>query len=429
MARRAAWRIQGGNSGGVVASIMFAPCGMKTEPNTIQPPQLQDGTVADLLQLFLSEGPNNFIPQIMTIMFNQAMIAERSHAIGAQLYQRTDERKGYANGTKHKSIRGQFGDIDLAVPKARGMKFYPQCIEQGRRCDRALAMAIATAYFKGVSTRKVSQIFETVFGVNVSSSDVSRCAAEMDNEFAVWRERPLELFIYLYLDARYENVRIDGVVRKVAVLSAIGVGPDGKRSLLGISVKISEAEIHWREFLAGLLKRGLHGVRLIVSDDHPGLKAAAGTVLPYAPLQRCQCHFQRNAYHHAPTAALREDTPKRLRAIFNAPDKDAAMRLLSSWTAELYQKNSYKEFASWLESNVPECLNVFAMPEDHRKKLRTTNPIERFNRELKRRTRVVCVFPNTESLLRLVTSVAVDTDDDWQSSRVPYMKTDIKKTN
>jgi transposase-like protein len=270
-------------------------------------------------------------------------------------------------------------------------------------------------YVQGVSTRKVSAILEKMCGLKVSSTQVSNAAKQLDEELEKWRARPLGSIPFLQLDARYEKVRQDGVVRSCAVLIATGIMDDGKRTVLGVSVSLSEAEVHWREFLLSLKSRGMHGVRLITSDDHTGLKAALNSVYPSIPWQRCQVHLQRNATAYVPKVAMREEVARDIRTIFNAPDKAEAERFLEI-AVEKYSKTASK-LSGWLEQNIPEGLTVFSLPENQRKRLRSTNMVERLNREIKRRTRVAGLFPNEASLLRLVTAILVETSEEWETGK------------
>ncbi len=273
------------------------------------------------------------------------------------------------------------------------------------------------------STRKVSEVVERLFEVEVSSALVSKAAAQLDEVLAQWRERPLsQAYVYLYLDARYEQVRVDGRVRDMAVLVAIGVREDGKREVLGVSVSFSEHEVHWRAFLQGLLKRGLRGVRLIISDDHAGLRAARKAVFGGIPWQRCQFHLQQNAQAYVPSKAMQKEVAGRIRAIFQAPDRATAERYLAEAMAD-YQKRVPK-LAAWMETNLPEGLTVFDFPKAHWRRIRTTNMVERLHREIRRRTRVVSIFPNEASCLRLITALLMKTSETWVTGRVYLSMTD-----
>jgi transposase-like protein len=278
-----------------------------------------------------------------------------------------------------------------------------------------MTLAVAEMYVKGVSTRKVTAVVEKLCGLEVTSTQVSRAAAELDEQLSAWRNRPLGEITYLILDARYEKVRHGGAVVPCAVLTAIGVTPDGKRSILGCSVAMSEAEPHWRKFLESLLARGMRGVKLVVSDDHAGLKAARSATLSGIPWQRCQFHTIRNAMAHAPKVSMRAEISQDLKRVFDADDDQEATRRLRQMTAR-YQKSA-PTLANWLEENVPEALTVLGCPPPHRRRLRTTNGLERLNKEIKRRTRVATLFPNEASLLRLVSAVLSEISDEWETQR------------
>jgi transposase-like protein len=270
-------------------------------------------------------------------------------------------------------------------------------------------------YVQGVSTRKVTAITQELCGMNVSSSQVSRVAALLDEELAAWRNRPLGEYRDLFVDARYEKVRHGGQVTSCALLSAVGVGTDGKRSVLGTSVSLSEAEVHWREFFSSLRERGLFGLTMISSDDHQGLKAARQAVFPGVPWQRCQFHLQRNAQRYVPRLEMREEVATCIRSIFNAPDQFEAERLLAK-AIDTYHEPAPK-LASWMEENLPEGFSVFALETKHRRRLRTINLLERLNRELKRRTRVASLFPNEASLLRLASAILAEISEEWETGR------------
>jgi transposase-like protein len=271
-------------------------------------------------------------------------------------------------------------------------------------------------YIQGVSTRKVTRVLEELCGLQITSSQVSQATALLDQELDQWRTRPLGHFPCLILDARYEKVRINGTVRSCAVLIALGVDAQGKRTVLGVSAKLSEAEVHWRDFLATLQERGLHGLEFIVSDHHAGLRAALTARLPGIPWQRCQFHFQQNAMAHVPKIHMREEVAQDIRSIFNSSDLPQAQRRLQE-VVQKYQPLAPK-LAAWIEANAPEALTVFLRPEAQRKKLRTTNCLERLNREIKRRTRVATLFPNEKSLERLVSALLSEISDEWESENL-----------
>ncbi len=372
-------------------------------------------TALDRIVELLAEHGFDGMAQAMTVLLNEAMKLERTHALGAAPYQRTEARKGYANGFKPKTLHTRMGPIAVEVPQARGVEFYPSASEKGVRSERALKLAVAEMYVQGVSTRKVAAITEKLCGLEVTSSQVSRAAQALDEELQAWRSRPLGETPYLILDARYEHVRHGGQVVSCAVLVAIGIDTQGKRSILGVSVSLSEAEAHWRDFLAGLQARGLHGVRLVTSDAHAGLKEALAARLTGVPWQRCQFHLVENAMAYVPRPGMRKEVVASIRAVFDAPDRDEAQRQLD--LAVKRYRSKAPRLAEWLEQNVPEGLAVFGLPPSHRRRLRTSNMLERLNKELKRRTRVAGLFPNEASARRLVSAVAMEISEDWETGR------------
>lgn len=381
----------------------------------------QGKVIAALMEQLIQTGPEG-MAEAFTALFNLAMRMERDQHLGASPYERTDGRRGYANGYKPKKVDTPAGTVTVAVPKSRDCDepFFPQSLERGRRSSRAIMLAIAEMYVQGVSTRDAAKVMKEFGLESLSSTQVSRAAAMLDDELEAWRTRRLDPVKYLILDARYEKVRDGGIVRDAAILSAIGVGPNGRRRLLGVSAALSEAEVHWRDFLNDLVDRGMRGVEFIVSDDHAGLRAARRAVLSGATWQRCQFHLAQNAIHHAPTLAIRKRIGEELRAIWNARDLKTAEAELAA-LAESYRKAAPK-LAEWLEANVPEGLAVFTLPKEHRRRMRTSNPIERaVQQEIKRRTKKVRVFPNEASLLRLVTAVLAEIDEDWATTDRVYI--------
>ena len=298
--------------------------------------------------------------------------------------------------------------------------FYPSCLEKGIRSERALRVSLAEMYVQGVSTRKVASIVEEMCGFGVTSSQVSRAAAELDKEFDAWRNRALGAYPYVFFDARYESIRHGGCVVDCAVLVAIGVTAQGKREVLGVCVSLSEAEANWREFFKSLQARGLHGIELIISDDHAGMKAARKAVFPGIPWQRCQFHLQQNAQAYVPRKDMKKKVAAGIRSIFNAPDKQEAQRLLGK-TAAAWQKEA-PALSAWMEKNIPDGFTVFDFPEPHQKRLRTSNVCERLNKEIKRRTRVATLFPNEASCLRLVTAIAIEVSESWVTGKAYLTK-------
>jgi len=352
------------------------------------------------------------IPEMLRVLINQVMQAERSNYLQAGEYERTEERIGHANGYKPKTVRTRMGEITFAVPQVREGGFYPSALEKGLRSERALVATLAEMYVQGVSTRKVKAITEELCGIEISSMQVSRATAQLDEVLQEWRERSLGEITYLYVDARYEKVRQAGPVRDAAVLVATGITPQGERQVLGVSVSLSEHEAHWKAFLKGLKDRGLNGVKLVVSDDHGGLGAARRAVFGSVPWQRCQFHLQQNAGAYVPKQAMRMEVAADIRSMFNAPDRKTAEEYLHA--AIQKYAISAPRLSAWLEDNLSEGFSVFDFPLEHRRTIRTTNSLERVNKEIRRRTRVVGVFPNEASCLRLVSAILMEISEEWQ---------------
>lgn len=368
------------------------------------------------IQLLLERGLEG-LPDGIAMLLNLAMRHEREKVLSAAPYERSETRRGHANGFKDRTLRTRMGELDLRVPQVRGeVSFYPSVLERGQRSERALAAAVAEMYVNGVSTRKVKAVMEQLCGFEVSSAQVSEAARSLDGELGKWRDRPVGCVPALVLDAMYEKVRIDGNVVSCATLIATGVLADGRRTVLGVSVSLSEAEVHWRGFLEGLKARGLHGLRLVVSDDHVGLKAGVRAAFGTIPWQRCQTHLQRNAQGYITKTEFRGPVAADIRAIFNAPDRAEAQRLLEIAVAK-YEKTQAK-LAAWMDANIPDGLTVFALPAHCRRRLRTSNMNEMLNRQVRRRTRVATLFPNEAALLRLVSAVLMEISEEWETGKV-----------
>ena len=360
----------------------------------------------------LTERGLEAVPEMMRVLINQAMQVERSKYLQADEYERTEERKGHANGYKPKTVRTRMGEITFAVPQVREGGFYPSALEKGLRSERALTITLAEMYVQGVSTRRVKIITEQLCGVEISATQVSRATAQLDEILQEWRERPLGEIAYLYVDARYEKVREAGQVRDAAVLVASGITPEGERQILGVSVSLSEHETHWKAFLKSLKDRGLNGMKLIISDDHEGLGAARRAVFGSIPWQRCQFHLQQNAGAYLPKQHMRLEVAADIRSMFNAPDRKTAEELLQA-AIQKYAVSAPR-LSAWLEDNLSEGFSVFDFPLEHRRTIRTTNSLERINKEIRRRTRVVGVFPNEASCLRLVSALLMEISEEWQ---------------
>lgn len=369
----------------------------------------------EYLEQLTTEGLES-LPEMIRLLVNQAMQIERDKHLNARPYERSEERNGHANGYKPKTVKTRVGEVTFDIPQVREGGFYPEALEKGLRSERALLMALAEMYVQGVSTRKVAAITERLCGTQISASQVSRAAEQLDETLEAWRTRPLGEVAYLYLDARYEKVRQAGRVQDAAILMACGVKKDGKRAILGVSVSLSEAAEHWRSFLESLVARGLTGVQLIISDDHVGLEAARKAAFSGIPWQRCQFHLQQNAQSYVPRMGMRREVAEDIRTIFNAPDREAAQTYLDK-AVNKYSTLAPK-LADWMEVNIPEGFTVFAFPRVHQRRLRTSNYLERLNQEIKRRTRVVRVFPNEQACLRLISAVLMEIGEEWEYGRL-----------
>jgi putative transposase len=382
---------------------------------------------SEILEQIAEQG-FGFLPELIRIVINAAMQAERQQYLQVAPYQHSPDRRGHANGYKPKTIKSRMGEITLDVPQVREGGFYPGALEKGQphrtragdRSERALTLPLAEMYVQGVSTRKVTAIVEQLCGSSISSSVVSQAAKWLDETLEDWRNGPLGEFPYVFLGARYEKVRQSGQVREAAILFAVGVDLEGKRQILGVSVSLSEHEVHWRAFLQSLVARGLNSVQLIISDAHEGLKAARIAVFGGVPWQRCQFHlqqpvrsfFDRNAGAHVTRQDTRREVAEDLRTIFNAPDRHTAEAYLRKIVQKYAQ--TIPTLADWLEQNIPEGLTVFSFPASQRRRLRTSNGLERLSREIKRRTRVVSIFPNEAACLRLISAILMEINEEWQ---------------
>lgn len=375
---------------------------------------LKDTLIEEIIKGLIGQGVDGLKP-VLELLLNSTMKIEREKFLGAAGHERTSERKGYANGYKPKEMHTRMGSLELQIPQVRGLGFYPQSLERGCRSEKALKLAIAEMYLTGVSTRKVTDITEQLCGYEVSSTQVSRLTQELDGQFEQFRNRPIGEICYLYFDATYLKVRHDGSVIDMAILLAYGVTPEGKREILGASASLSEAEVHWREFFQNLQSRGMRGVRLVISDDHAGMQKARMAVFPSIPWQRCQFHLAQNAQCYAPKKTMKPEIAEVMRDIFNSSTLEMAQDMKRR-AIDKYRKRA-PEFAKWLEENVDEGLTIYRFPKEHWKKIRTSNGMERVNREIKRRTRIAVLFPNPASALRLVTGVIMEIHEEWVTGR------------
>ncbi len=378
-------------------------------------PDLENRVPREILEALIEEGTEAF-RKVMEKLLNLAMGVERSEFLGAAPYERTSRRRGHANGYKDKRIATRVGELQLKIPQVRGLSFYPQSLEKGCRSEKALKLAVAEMYVMGVSTRKVSEITEQLCGTEISASQVSRVASLLDEELEKFRNRPLSgEYPFVYLDAHYEKVRVDGRVQDLAILKAVGVEASGHREVLGLSARLSEAEVHWRAFLEELASRGLKGVQLLISDDHAGLRAARRAVFPALPWQRCQFHLSQNAQRFARRLPERGVIGQAMRDIFNSPTLEDAEAMLTRKIQTFAETNQV--LARWMEDNLREGLTVYAFPRSLHKKIRTINNVENLNKQIRRRTRVVGIFPHEASALRLISAVMAEIHEEWLTGR------------
>ena len=371
---------------------------------------------AGLAQEVLLDDPD-FLRRIVQRVVQQMLEAEMTEHIGAAPYERSATRTGQRNGYKPRALRTRVGTLNLLVPQDREGTFSTRLFARYQRNEKALVLALMEMYLEGVSTRKVKEVTEELCGASFSRSTVSNLAAGLDAELEAWRERRLEAeaYPYLFVDARYEKVRVDHKVVSQGVLVVSAVSDDGMREILGVEVADTESEATYQELFRSLKARGLKGVELVTSDDHEGLKAAIGRHFQGASHQRCQVHYARNLLGMV-GANKRKELAADLRAIFAAPAREQALGIASA-VADRWRGKGYEKIACHLEEHIEECLECLAFPESHRRRIRTTNGLERFNQELKRRTRVVRIFPNRESCLRLVTALAVEQSEEWLTGR------------
>ena len=355
-------------------------------------------------------------------MLYQALIeAELTERIGAQPFERSDERTNLRNGHRDRTLSTKAGDLELQIPKLRTGSFFPSLLERRRRIDRALFAVVMEAYVHGVSTRKVDDLVRALgIDAGISKSEVSRICEDLDTEMAAFRSRDLSAqeFAYVFLDATYLKGRVEHQVVSRAVVVATGVSMDGRREVLGVSVGDTEDEAFWAEFLRSLRTRGLRGVRLVISDHHLGLKKAISAVMVGSAWQRCRVHFMRNVI----SRVTRSQVPMVIAAIqtiFAQPDAQSVASQFERITDTL--SGQFPDVADMLSGAREDLLAFTHFPEAHWRKIWSTNPLERLNREIKRRADVVGVFPNDESVCRLVTAVVLETHDEWQVAERRYL--------
>jgi putative transposase len=372
---------------------------------------VKDGTRGTTELKALVASDPDFVRVLVRTALQEVLEAEMSETLGAAKGERTPGRLGYRAGHYGRTLVTRVGKLELRVPQDREGRFSTELFERHQRSERALVAALAEMYVQGVSTRKVKAITEELCGHSFSASSISAINKRLDASLAEFAGRRLEEpYPYLILDARYERVREAGVIRSRAVLIAVAIGWDGRRSILAVELANRESRSSWRDFLLGLKERGLHGVEFVVADDHAGLRAALREVLAEAAYQRCYVHFLRNALDHVPRK-VDDDCLQELRWIYDRRDLAEARRDLAAWLGRWQAK--YPKLTGWAEEHIEETLTFYRLPRQHHKHLKSTNMLERLNEEIKRRTHVVRIFPNAESCLRLVRALAVEAHENW----------------
>jgi putative transposase len=359
-----------------------------------------------------------FLREIVERVVQQLLEAEMTEHIGAAPYERGQGRTGHRNGHKPRALRTRVGTLNLLVPQDREGTFSTRLFARYQRNEKALCLALMQMYVEGVSTRKVTEVTEALCGTSFSKSLVSELAGHLDSELEGWRSRRLEAdaYPYLFVDARYEKVRVDGRVVSQGVLLVSGLRDDGFREILAVEVSDTESEATYQELFRSLKARGLSGVELVVSDEHQGLKAAISRHFQGVAHQRCQVHYARNLLGMV-SHTKRKELAADLRGIFAAPDRCSALKLASSVANKWRLEKDSEKVAEHVEERIEECLSCLAFPESHRRRIRTTNGLERLNQEIKRRTRVVRIFPNRGACLRLVSALAIEQSEEWLTGR------------
>jgi len=362
--------------------------------------------------------------EVIRAVMQEVLETEMEEALRAAKGERTPDRLGYRSGYYGRTLITRVGKLELRVPQDRAGRFSTELFERYQRSERALVATLAEMYVQGVSTRKVKAITEELCGHAFSASAISAINKRLDESLKAFAERPLaEPFPYLILDARYEKVREAGVVTSQAVLIAIGIDWDGRRQVLAVEMAGRESRSAWKDFLLALKARGLNGVEFVVADDHAGLRAAIREVLAGTAYQRCYVHFLRNALDHLPRKAD-DDCLQELRWLYDRRDLAEARADLAQWLAKWQAK--YPRLTDWVEETIEETLTFYKLPRRHHKHMKSTNMLERFNEEIRRRTYVVRIFPNAESCLRLIRALAVETHENWlEASR--YLNMDDLK--
>ena len=364
-----------------------------------------------LAELMAKADDGDFLRSVAESVLQILMEADVEGVIGAARYERSGERATYRNGYRERALDTRLGTLNLKIPKLRTGAYFPGFLEPRRTVEKALVAVIQEAWIAGVSTRRVDDLVQAMGLSGISKSSVSKLCKDIDERVMGFLQRPLTgEWPYLWLDATYLKVREGGRVVSVAVIVAVAVTTEGRREIVGLHIGPSEAEIFWTDFLRDLVKRGLTGMKLVISDAHEGLKAAIRRVLG-ATWQRCRVHWTRNALAYVPKAH-QTMVAAGLRQAFQQPDQVAARASLSHFADQLH--NRWPKLKVFVDDSMDDVLAYMSFPAQHRTKLHSTNPLERLNKEIKRRADVVGIFPNEDSIKRLIGAVLLEANDDWQ---------------
>jgi putative transposase len=374
----------------------------------------------ELFKKFEDSKDGDLLKLMMTYILNQLMESEVSTKVGAEKYERNEERVNKRNGTRSRTLNTRAGTLEIDIPKLRSGNYFPSFLEPRRLWEKAMVNVIQEAYIKGVSTRKVDALVKAMGMDGIDKSTVSRISKEIDdkvNQFL--SSRFTKKYPYIWLDATFPNVREEGQVQGMAFVVAIGVASDGQREVLGFDIGMSESEPFWKSFLRKLVDRGLHGVKLVISDAHAGLKSAIKSTFHGASWQRCRVHFMRNVLSNV-TKKSQPMVSTIVRTIFSAPDQQTAKQQLVQVINQL--KGKYPGATKVLDEGGDDVLTYMAFPEAHHRQIHSTNPLERLNREIKRRIDVVSIFPDRPSVMRLVGALLIEQHEEWLVGRKYFSK-------
>jgi transposase-like protein len=372
-------------------------------------------TLLEQLSKYVVEKDKDFLKEALTLLINALMDAEVTTIIGAEKYERNENRSNYRNGYRQREWDTRVGTLQLSIPKLRHGSYFPSLLEPRKMSEKALLNVVQEAYVHGVSTRKVDELVEALGMRGMDKSEVSRISKQLDDFVKEFKNRRLEgEYPYLWLDATFPKIREGGRVCSMALVIAVGVNQSGEREVLGFDVGMSEDGAFWEEFLRRLVARGLKGVKLVISDAHEGLKAAVKKILAGSAWQRCRVHFMRNVLSQVPKS-YQGMVSSIIRTIFAQNDQASAREQLRHVVDEL--KNRFPKAMTILEEAEDDILAYMAFPREHWTQIHSTNPLERLNREIRRRTDVVCIFPNREAVIRLVGAMLMEQNDEWQVGR------------